>query len=52
MKIFQHLDYASTYQNSDRKCDSRVMKKMVEVIKKYERLLRKKEKFYLTNISF
>ena len=37
---------------TDQKCDNRVMKKIGELANKYESLLIKAEKLYLTNISF
>ena len=50
--IFQHLNDANTYQKTDQKCDNHVMKKVGELANKYESLLTKAEKLYLTNISF
>ena len=50
--IFRHLNDAKTYQKIDQKCDNRVMKKIGELANKYESLLTKAEKLYLTNISF
>ena len=50
--IFQHLNDANTYQKTDQKCDNHVMKKIGKLAKKYEWLLTKAEKLYLTNISF
>ena len=50
--VFQHLNDTKTYQKTDQKCDNRVMKKIGELANKYESLLTKMEKFYLTNISF
>ena len=50
--FFQHLNEANFYQKIDHKCDSHFMKKIGELAKKYEPLLTKKEKLYLTNISF
>ena len=50
--IFQHLHDANTYQKIDQKCESHVMKKIGELANKYESLLTKAEKLYLTNISF
>ena len=50
--IFQHLNDANTYQKTDEKCDNRIMKKMGELRNKYESMLTKAKKFYLTNISF
>ena len=49
--IFQHLNDANTYQITDQKSDNRVMKKIGEFENKYESLLTKAEKLYLTNIS-
>ena len=34
--IFQHLNDANTYQNTDQKRDNRVMKKIRELANKYE----------------
>ena len=48
--IFQHLNDANTYQNE--KCDDRVLKKIGELTSKYESILTKAKKLYLTNISF
>ena len=48
--IFQHLNDANTYQKIYEKCDNRVIKKTSELTKKYESLLTKAEKLYLTNI--
>ena len=50
--IFQHLNDSNTYQKTDEKCDNRLMKKIGELTSKYESLLKKAEKLYLTNISF
>ena len=50
--IFQHLNDANTCQKTDQKCDDRVMKKIGELANKYESLLTKAEKLYLTSISF
>ena len=50
--IFQHLNDANIYQKTDQKCDNRVMKLVVEFANKYESLLTKAEKLYLTNMSF
>ena len=50
--IFQHLIAANTYQKTNQKCDNRVMKKIGELANKYESLLTKAEKLYLTNIFF
>ena len=50
--IFQHLNDANTYQKTVQKCDNRVRKKIGELANKYESLLKKAEKLYLTNISF
>ena len=50
--IFQHLIDANTYQNADKKCDNRVMKRIGELANKFEWLLTKVEKLYLTNTSF
>ena len=49
--IFQHLNDANTYQKADEKCDNRVIKKIGELGNKYESMLTKAEKLYLTNIS-
>ena len=49
--IFQHLNDANTYQKIYEKCDNRVMKRTSELTNKYESLLTKAEKLYLTNIS-
>ena len=48
--IFQHLNDANTYQKIYEKCDNRVIKKTSELTNKYESLLTKAEKLYLTNI--
>ena len=50
--IFQHLNDANSYQNTDQKCDNRIMKKTGGVPNKYDKLLTKAEKLYLTKISF
>ena len=50
--IFQHLNDANTYQKTNRKCDNCITKKIGELANKYESLLTKVEKLYLTNISF
>ena len=49
---FQHLHDANTYQKTDEKCDNRFMKQIGELGNKYESLLIKTERLYLTNISF
>ena len=49
---FQHLHDANTYQKTDEKCDNRFMKQIGELVNKYESLLIKTERLYLTNISF
>ena len=50
--IFQHLNDANNYQNTDQKCDNRIMKKTGGLPNKYDKLLTKAEKLYLTKISF
>ena len=50
--IFQHLNDANSYQNTDQKCNNRIMKKTGGVPNKYDKLLTKAEKLYLTKISF
>ena len=50
--IFQHLNDVNTFQKTGQKCDNRVKKKIGELASKYESLLTKAEKLYLTNISF
>ena len=50
--ISQHLNDANTYQKTDQKCDNRVIKKIGELVNKYESLLTEGEKLYLTSISF
>ena len=50
--IYQHLNDTNTYQKSDSKCDNHVMKKMGELVQKYEPLLTKEEKKFLTKFSF
>ena len=50
--ILQYLNNANTYQKTDEKCDNCIMKKIGELTNKYESLLTKVEKLYLTNISF
>ena len=50
--IFHHLNDANTYQKTDENCDNRFMKQIGEPVNKYESLLIKTERLYLTNISF
>ena len=50
--IFQHLNDANNYQNTYQKCDNRIMKKTGGLPNKYDKLLTKAEKLYLTKISF
>ena len=50
--IFQHLNDANNYQNTYQKCDYRIMKKTGGLPNKYDKLLTKAEKLYLTKISF
>ena len=50
--IFQHLNDANAYQKTNQKCDNRVMKEIGELADKYESLLTKAEKLYLTKHFF
>ena len=50
--IFQHLNDANTYQKTDQKFDYLVMKKIGELVNKYESLLTKRRNYILQALLF
>ena len=50
--IFQHLNDANTYQKTDQKCDTRVMKKIGKLANKYKSLLTKAESYIIQTFLF